>query len=108
VPAGEKLALLASHQATLCIFLSVHMLDAVVAELLAGGYAADTPAAVVAKASWPDQKIVRGTLATIAAAVAGARMERTAMIVVGRVLGSDYALSRLYAPEFGHMFREAK
>lgn len=108
VPEKEKLALLASHGATMCIFLSVHLLDGVVAELTAGGYPPDTPIAVVQKATWPDEKIYRGTLADIAATVAEAGVDRTAMIVVGRCLGGDYALSRLYAPEFGHMFREAK
>lgn len=108
VPEKEKLALLASHAATMCIFLSVHMLDEVAAELVAGGYAADTPVAVVQKASWPEQRIFRGTLTTIARIVAEEGVDRTAMIVVGRVLDCNYSLSRLYAPEFGHMFREAK
>ncbi len=108
VPEREKLATLASHRATMCIFLSVHMLDSVVGELTAGGYPADTPIAVVQKASWPDEKIYRGTLATIAGTVQEAGVDRTAMIVVGNCLGDDYALSKLYSPDFGHMFREAK
>jgi precorrin-4/cobalt-precorrin-4 C11-methyltransferase len=108
VPEREKLAALASHRATMCIFLSVHMLDSVVGELTAGGYPEDTPIAVVQKASWPDEKIYRGTLATIARTVQAAGVDRTAMIVVGRCLDGGYALSRLYSPEFGHMFREAK
>ncbi|MDR7865943.1 MAG: precorrin-4 C(11)-methyltransferase [Sporomusaceae bacterium] len=108
VPEREKLAALASHRATMCIFLSVHMLDSVVGELTAGGYPADTPIAVVQKASWPDEKIYRGTLATIARTVEEAGVDRTAMIVVGNCLGDDYALSKLYSPGFGHMFREAK
>jgi len=107
VPEQEKLALLASHNATMCIFLSVHMMDTVVAELLAGGYSPDTPAAIVQKASWPEEKIFRGTLATISQAAAEAGVDRTAMIVVGKCLDSDYALSRLYSPKFGHMYREA-
>jgi precorrin-4/cobalt-precorrin-4 C11-methyltransferase len=108
VPEKEKLALLASHTATMCIFLSVHMLDSVIEELISGGYTLETPIAVVQKASWPDQKILRGTLATIAEIVRKAGVDRTAMIVVGNCLNNEYALSRLYAPEFGHMFREAK
>lgn len=108
VPEKEKLATLASHNATMCIFLSVHMLDNVVDELITGGYAADTPVAIVQKASWPEQQIYRGTLNTIAGIAAEAGVDRTAMIVVGRCLDSDYALSRLYAPEFGHMYRDAK
>lgn len=108
MPEKEKLALLASHEATMCIFLSVHMLDNVVSELISGGYTDDTPVAVVQKATWPDQKILRGTLGTIARIVAEEGIDRTAMIVVGKVLECNYSLSRLYAPEFGHMFRDAK
>lgn len=108
VPDKEKLELLASHQATMCIFLSVHMMEDVVARLKDGGYPGNTPVAIVQKASWPDEKIFRGTLDTIAAVIAEDGVDRTAMIVVGKVLDTDYALSRLYAPEFGHMFREAK
>lgn len=108
VPEKEKLALLASHNATMCIFLSVHMIQGVMDELTAGGYTIDTPVAIVQKASWPEQKIFRGTIGTIAAIVTDAKIDRTAMIVVGHCLDSDYALSRLYAPEFGHMYRDAK
>ncbi len=107
VPEREKLKALASHQATMCIFLSITMLDKVVEELIAGGYGADTPIAIVQKASWPEQKIVRGTLQTICEAIKDKNIDRTAMIVVGRCLGADYELSRLYAPEFAHMFRKA-
>ena len=107
VPEKEKLALLASHNATMCIFLSVHMIENVMNELIAGGYTPDTPVAIVQKASWPEQKIFRGTIATIGEIVTDAKIDRTAMIVVDRCLDSDYALSRLYAPEFGHMYREA-
>lgn len=108
VPEKEKLASLASHNATMCIFLSVHMLDGVVAQLTEGGYAEDTPVAVVQKASWPEQKIIRGTLSTISKQMAETGVDRTAMIVVGHCLDSNYELSRLYAADFGHMYREAK
>jgi len=108
VPEKEKLALLASHNATMCIFLSVHMIDSVMKELIDGGYHQDTPVAIVQKASWPDQKIFRGTVSTIGKIIIDAKIDRTAMIVVGRCLDSQYALSRLYAPEFGHMYRDAK
>lgn len=107
VPEKEKLSLLASHNATMCIFLSVHMIDNVMNELMEGGYTPDTPVAIVQKASWPEQKIFRGTIETIGAIVTDAKIDRTAMIVVGRCLDSDYALSRLYAPEFAHMYRDA-
>ena len=107
VPEAEKLRSLAQHQSTMCIYLSISMLDKVVAELMAGGYPAETPIAIVQRASWPDEKIVRGTLETIVADIAGKEIDRTAMIVVSRCLGADYELSRLYAPEFSHMFRKA-
>ena len=107
VPEREQLRALAAHQSTMCIFLSITMLETIVADLIAGGYAEDTPIAIVQKASWPEQKIVRGTLATIVAKVEGAKIDRTAMIVVSHCLGADYELSRLYAPEFSHMFRKA-
>ena len=107
VPEAEKLRSLAQHQSTMCIYLSISMLDKVVAELMAGGYPAETPIAIVQRASWPDEKIVRGTLETIVADIADKDIDRTAMIVVSRCLGADYELSRLYAPEFSHMFRKA-
>ena len=107
VPEREKLRALAAHQSTMCIFLSITMLDQVVAELIAGGYESSTPIAIVQRASWPEQKIVRATLATIVAEIQGKNIDRTAMIVVSRCLGADYELSRLYAPEFSHMYRKA-
>ena len=108
VPDREKIRALAEHQATMCIFLSVHMFADLVRDLMEGGYPADTPVAVVEKASWPDQRIFRGTLTTIADQLAAAGVNRTAMVIIGKVLDGEYERSRLYAPEFGHMFREAK
>lgn len=108
VPDREKIRSLAEHQATMCIFLSVHMFDDLVRDLTAGGYPPDTPVAVVEKASWPEQRIFRGTLTTIADQLAAAGVNRTAMVIIGKVLDGEYERSRLYAPEFGHMFREAK
>ncbi len=108
VPEKEALARLAQHNATMCIFLSVHMIEEVMAELKKGGYGPDTPAAVVKKASWPDQEIIRGTISTIAASVGAAGIGKTAMIVVGNCLASSYELSRLYAADFSHMYRDAK
>lgn len=107
VPEKEKLRSLAQHQSTMCIYLSITMLDKVVEELMAGGYPAETPIAIVQRASWPEQKIVRGTLQTIVQDIEGKDIDRTAMIVVSHCLGADYELSRLYAPEFSHMFRKA-
>jgi len=108
VPEKERLGALAAHNATMCIFLSIHMLDEVVKELIEGGYDPTTPIAIVQKASWPEEKIIRATLATIVEAIKGKDITRTAMIVVSRCLDTSYELSRLYAPEFSHMYRDAK
>lgn len=107
VPEREKLRSLAAHKSTMCIFLSISMLADVVSELIAGGYEPDTPIAIVQRASWPEQRIFRGTLETICQEIEGKGVDRTSMIVVSHVLGSDYELSRLYAPEFSHGFRKA-
>lgn len=108
MPEKEKLSMLASHGATMCIFLSVQMIDKVAAELIEGGYDKTTPVAIVVKASWPDQRIIRGTLETIADVVAEEGVIRQAMIVVSRVLDTDYELSKLYDKGFAHMYRSAK
>ena len=108
MPEKEKLSMLASHGATMCIFLSVQMIDKVAAELIEGGYDKTTPVAIVVKASWPDQRIIQGTLETIADVVAEEGVIRQAMIVVSRVLDTDYELSKLYDKGFAHMYRDAK
>lgn len=105
VPERESLTELARHKSTLCIFLSVNFIAQVVEDLLAAGLSKDTPIAVVARASWQDEKIIRGTLETIAAQVAAENISRTAMIVVGECLNRRYEKSRLYAPDFSHMYR---
>lgn len=105
MPAGEDLATLGLSGATLAIHLSVRNIGHVVRELLPR-YGADCPVAVVVRASWPDQEIVRGTLADIAAQVKAAGMTRTALIVVGRVLESrDFRESALYDPASPHLLR---
>ena len=81
------------------------MIEEVAVELIAGGYEETTPIAIVQRATWPEQKILRGTLATIAAQVKVEEIDRTAMIVVGDCLDTEYDL---YAPGFSHMFRDAK
>lgn len=108
VPEKEDLTLLAAHQATLMIFLSVGMIEDVVSDLLAGGYPKDTPVAIVEKVSWPDEKQIRGTLATIAAQVKEAGITKTAIIAVGKVLadGPPPALSKLYDEAFTHGYRK--
>ena len=108
MPPKEILRMLAAHDATMCFFLSVQMLDKVVAELIEGGYDKTTPVAIVVKASWPDQRIIRGTLETIADIVAKEGVLRQAMIVVSHVLDSEYELSKLYDKGFAHMYRSAK
>ncbi len=108
VPEKENLAFLATHQATMMIFLSVGMIKDVINDLLAGGYPKDTPVAVVEKVSWPDEKQIRGTLATIAALVKEAGITKTAIIAVGKVLaeGPPPALSKLYDEAFTHGYRQ--
>lgn len=111
VPECESLKNLAKHQSTICIFLSVNMIDEVVKDLIDGGYDNDTPVAVVERASWSDEKIIRGTLETIAEQVKNEGIDRTAMIVVGYCLDAhieSYQKSSLYSPKFSHMFRRAK
>ncbi|MBR0932366.1 precorrin-4 C(11)-methyltransferase [Bradyrhizobium jicamae] len=104
VPDGEQLAAFAATGAVLAIHLSIHLLDKVVAEL-APHYGADCPVAIVWRASWPDQRILRATLATLDAA-AGTEPERTALILVGRTLGSEeFADSRLYAADYDRRYR---
>jgi precorrin-4/cobalt-precorrin-4 C11-methyltransferase len=103
VPEREALRNLAAIQASMCIFLSVGKIEQVVAELLAGGYQPDTAAAVVEKASWPEQRIVLGTLADIAAKVNASDIRKTAMILVGAALSNtETAASKLYDAGFSH------
>lgn len=106
MPPKEKLVSLAQHQATMCIFLSVQAIDQVMKQLTDGGYAPDTPVAIVVRATWPDQKILRGTIATIADIIHEAGVTRQAMIIVGRVLDSEYDLSKLYDSKFTTLFRK--
>ena len=105
VPDSESLKNLAQHKTTLCIFLSVNLIEKVVADLLAAGLSKDTPVAVVQKASWKDEKIVRGNIENIAEQVKAAKIERTALIIVGECLNKHYEKSLLYSPHFSHMFR---
>jgi len=107
VPPREKLSSLASHQASMALFLSSGLMESTCAALLEGGYPPDTPAAVVYKASWPEQKVLRGTIATIAAQAEAENIHNTALILIGRFLGNDYELSKLYDASFSHGFRAA-
>lgn len=108
MPPKESLSSLAAHQATMCIFLSVQMIEDVVARLTEGGYPEDTPVAIVVRATWPDQRIIRGTLSDIADILHKEGVLRQAMIVVGRVLDTDYQLSKLYDRNFTTMFRKGQ
>lgn len=107
MPEGESLAAFAATGATLAIHLSIHRLEETAAEL-APHYGADCPVAVVWRATWPDQRLVRGTLATIAAEV-GDSMERTALILVGPALGQQgFIDSSLYSADYDRRFRAGR
>jgi precorrin-4/cobalt-precorrin-4 C11-methyltransferase len=105
MPEGEDLATLAASGATLAVHLSVRNLKHVT-ETLAPLYGADCPVAVVYRASWPDERVIRGTLEDIRQKVRAAKITRTALILVGRVLdAADFADSRLYDPRHVHVLR---
>jgi precorrin-4/cobalt-precorrin-4 C11-methyltransferase len=105
MPGGETLAAFAATGATLAIHLSIHALDAVVDELVPF-YGADCPAAIVYRASWPDERVIRAPLAALPAALQDAPVERTALILVGRVLGAeDFRDSALYDAAYQRRFR---
>ena len=107
VPDREHIRSLSTHGATMVLFLSSGMIPALVAELLAGGaYSEQTPCAVVYKASWQDEKIVRGTLSDIAQKAADAGITKTALVLVGDFLGDHYELSRLYDKHFSTEYRK--
>jgi len=105
MPEGEKLASFAATGATLAIHLAIHAIRTVVAELLPY-YGADCPVALVMRASWPDARVLRGTLSDITATFEAQPMERTALILVGRALAAEnFIESSLYSPEYHRRFR---
>lgn len=107
VPEAEQLEKLAAHGATMVIFLSIGLVDKVQQALLeSGGYRPDTPAAVVYKATWPEQKVVRCTVSTLAEETRRNGITKTALIVVGDFLGENYERSKLYDPAFTTEFRQ--
>ena len=108
VPEREQIEALAVHGATMIIFLSAGRIEELAGRLQAGGYGAETPAAVVCKASWPDEKIVRGTLKDIAEKTKAAGITKTALVTVGGFLGDDFELSKLYDENFSHEYRTAR
>jgi precorrin-4/cobalt-precorrin-4 C11-methyltransferase len=104
MPEGESLAAFAATGAVLAVHLAVHLLDKLIAELTPH-YGPDCPVAIVWRASWPDQRIIRATLGTLDSAI-GPELERTALILVGRTLGSEeFAESRLYAADYDRRYR---
>lgn len=107
VPEKESIAQLAAHGATMVIFLSTGLLNELSKELQKGGYSADTPAAIVYKASWPEERVLRCTVATLEQTAKENNITKTALITVGNFLGNDYELSKLYDASFETEFRKA-
>ena len=106
VPERERLRALAAHGCTMVLFLSTGLLEEVEEELAAGGYAPDTPAAIVYKATWPEEKVYRCTVSTLAQTARDNHVTKTALITVGGFLGKDYERSKLYDPTFTHGCRQ--
>ena len=107
VPEKESIAQLAAHGATMVIFLSTGLLNELSKELQKGGYSADTPAAIVYKASWPEERVLRCTVATLEQTAKENNITKTALITIGNFLGNDYELSKLYDASFETEFRKA-
>ena len=108
VPERERLRTLAAHGCTMVLFLSTGLLEEVEEELAAGGYAPDTPAAIVYKATWPEERVYRCTVGTLARTARDNGVSKTALVTVGRFLEGDYERSKLYDPGFSHGCREAE
>lgn len=107
VPERERIASFAEHRATMVIFLSAGMLDRLAEELQKGGYGPETPVAIVYKASWPDEQVIRCTVGELSEAAAQAGIRKTALILVGDAVSQgNYERSRLYDPCFTTEFRE--
>jgi len=107
VPEKESIRSFAAHDCTMVIFLSTGLLEEVSAELMDGGYAADAPAALVYKATWPEEKVVHCTVSTLAQTAKENEITKTALILVGGFLGDKYERSKLYDPGFTTEFRQA-
>lgn len=100
VPEKESIRSLAAHRATMVLFLSTGLIEELSNELINGGYDENTPAALVFKATWPEEKVIRGNVKMLPRMAAENNIKKTALIVVGDVLDSDYELSKLYDKEF--------
>jgi len=105
VPEKESISSLASHNATMVIFLSAGMTEKLGEKLIEGGYSPDTPAAIVYKATWDDEKVIKTTISNLAKSAAKNNITKTALIVIGYFLNSEYERSKLYDPLFSHQFR---
>jgi precorrin-4 C11-methyltransferase len=108
VPPRERVRALARSGSTMALFLSCSRPRALQAELEAGGYPPDTPCAVVYRATWPDEVVIRCALAELANRIRGARINKQALVLVGQALAGDGGRSNLYDPAFGHSFRRAQ
>lgn len=108
VPQAEDISRLAAHQASMVVFLSAAMLEGLAAKLLAGGYAPDTPAAIVYKATWADEQIIHTSVGNLAQAGRKQGISKTALVLVGDFLGGNYERSKLYDPSFSHGYRQGK
>lgn len=106
VPERESIQSLAAHKATMILFLSTSLSEKMQADLLSGGYSDETPAAVVYKATWPEEKIFRCTVGTLHQTINENGLKKTALIIIGNCLGKDYLRSLLYDPEFSTEFRK--
>lgn len=109
VPKREQISELAKHKATMVFYLSVQLLSDIVKEAVKGGYSVATPVAVVYRASWPDQKVITGTLQDIVKKVWAEKITRTAIVMIGDVIQpKSYEYSKLYDKTFSHGYRKAR
>ena len=108
VPEAESIESLAAHRASMAVFLSAGMTAELSERLISGGYPPETPAAIVYKATWADEKVCRCTVRTLAESAEKNGITKTALIAVGDFLGDNYSLSKLYDPDFETGFRKAK
>lgn len=109
VPEKEKIESLASHGSSMAIYLSSGMLEELSKRLISGGYSEDTPAALIYKATWPEEKKIVCTLKTLASEAAKENITKTAIVLVGDAISdSDYERSKLYDPEFTTEFRQGR
>ena len=105
----EEIASFAAHQATMVVFLSTGLLEELSRELIAGGYTADTPAAIVYKATWPEEKTFVCTVGTLAETAKKNQITKTALMIIGNAVSQgNYRRSDLYNPTFTTEFREAE